>query len=183
MVEFRLGGDDLVEQPALAMLLARLNVRLRHRERLAKHASPLGGGNDHPGARGALEHEFPFLLGEVRLSRHRLLLDFAKHDALLLGGSIAPRRVARATLGEADGGVDRPAKADGASAERQQATPRQQPWGVGRYGGSERRVESNAPRAARDIGLSWVEGKHLFMAARRPSPLGCLMGAPRARRP
>ncbi len=42
VVELGLGRDNLVEQLALAVLLARLNVRLRYRERLADRASALG---------------------------------------------------------------------------------------------------------------------------------------------
>src|SRR6266566_3445525 len=74
VVELGLGGDNLVAQLALAVLLARLDVRLGYRERLADRASALGGDDDHAGARRSLEHEVPLLLCEVSLSRHRLLL-------------------------------------------------------------------------------------------------------------
>src|SRR5437660_5384569 len=74
VVELGLGRDNLVEQLALAVLLARLNVRLRYRERLADRASALGREDDHAGARRSLEHEVPLLRCEVSLSRHRSLL-------------------------------------------------------------------------------------------------------------
>src|SRR4029077_15511564 len=72
VVDLGLRRDNLVEQFALAVLLARLDVRLCYRERLADCASALGGDDDHAGARGSLEYEFPLLLGEVSLPRHRL---------------------------------------------------------------------------------------------------------------
>src|SRR5947209_2423316 len=74
VVELGLRRDNLVEQLALAVLLARLDVRLCYRERLPDRASALGGDDDHAGARRSLEHEVPLLLCEVSLSRHRLLL-------------------------------------------------------------------------------------------------------------
>src|SRR5438477_11275822 len=74
VIELGLRLDNLVEQLALAVLLARLDVGLRYRERLADRASALGGDDDHAGARRPLEHELPLLRCEVSLSRHRLLL-------------------------------------------------------------------------------------------------------------
>src|SRR5437764_10542914 len=74
VVELGLRRDNLVEQLALPVLLARLDVRLCNRDRLPDGASALCGDHDHAGARRSLEHEAPLLLCEVSLSRHRLLL-------------------------------------------------------------------------------------------------------------
>ena len=53
------------------MLLARLRVRLRHREGLPERPAALGGDHDHSRARRSLEDQLPFLRREVSLSRHR----------------------------------------------------------------------------------------------------------------
>ena len=45
-VELGLGGGDLVEQLALAVLLAGIDVRLADRERLAERPAPLSRGHD-----------------------------------------------------------------------------------------------------------------------------------------
>src|SRR4029079_7171931 len=65
-----LRGDELVEQLALAVLLSRLLVGLRDRERLAEAAAALGREHDHPGRHGPLRDELPLLLAEVGLRRH-----------------------------------------------------------------------------------------------------------------
>src|SRR5207247_9852408 len=57
VVDLGLRRDDLVEQLALAVLLARLDVRLGDRERLAARSSALGGDDDHARARGSLQPE------------------------------------------------------------------------------------------------------------------------------
>src|SRR6266571_8605178 len=74
VVELGLRRDNLVEQLALAVLLARLDVRPCYRERLPDRPAALGGEDEHAGARRSLEHEVPLLLCEVSLPRHRLLL-------------------------------------------------------------------------------------------------------------
>src|SRR5215204_5066468 len=70
-IHLRLGRDQLVQELALAVLLARLRVRLRHREGLPERAAALGSDHDHSRARRSLEDELPFLRREVSLSRHR----------------------------------------------------------------------------------------------------------------
>src|SRR5689334_1433384 len=69
-VDLRLGGDDLVEKLALAMLLAGLGVGLRHRERLADRSAPIRRDHDQPGAGRTLEDLRPLLVREVRLAGH-----------------------------------------------------------------------------------------------------------------
>src|SRR6266581_7984932 len=91
VVELGLRRDNLVEQLALAVLLARLDVRPCYCERLPDSAPALGGDDDHAGARRSLEHEVPLLLCEVSLPRHRLLLctvgrSYRGDDCLVAGG-------------------------------------------------------------------------------------------------
>src|SRR5205807_7023270 len=69
-VDLRLVGDDLVEQFALAVVLACLDVRLCDRDALAKCPSALRGGNDQARARRSLEDQLPLLGCEVGLARH-----------------------------------------------------------------------------------------------------------------
>src|SRR5438128_11775789 len=70
-VELGPARDDLVEQLALAVLLARLGVRLRNRKRLAEGSPTLSREHDHAGGRRSLHNGFPFLGTEVGLARHR----------------------------------------------------------------------------------------------------------------
>jgi hypothetical protein len=72
VVDLRLGRDDLVEQLAGAVLLARLGICLPDRERLPEGPALRGRDDDDPGARRSLEHRIPLLLGEVGLSGHPL---------------------------------------------------------------------------------------------------------------
>src|SRR6266496_131475 len=67
----RLRRDDLVQELALAMLPAGLDVGPRHRDRLTEATSPLRGEDDHAGARRSLQDELPLLLCEIGPSRHR----------------------------------------------------------------------------------------------------------------
>src|SRR5262245_34043710 len=69
-VELRLGGDDLVEQLALAVLLPRLGVRLGQGEALAEAPAALGGEDEHARDRRRLQDRLPLLLGECALPRH-----------------------------------------------------------------------------------------------------------------
>src|SRR5205085_9654772 len=55
-------GDDLVEQLAGAVLLARVHVRLADRERLTERSPVLCRRDDHAGSRRSLQHNLPFLL-------------------------------------------------------------------------------------------------------------------------
>ena len=82
VVELRFRGNDLVEQLALTVLLARLHVRLRHRDGFAERPAALGRDDYHAGAGRTLEHECPFLVCEVSSSSHRLLLS-DRHRASL----------------------------------------------------------------------------------------------------
>src|SRR5579859_1392018 len=63
-------GDDLVEQLTGAVVLARLDVRLGHRDRLAKASASLRRDDDQPGARRPLEDQRPLVGCEVGLARH-----------------------------------------------------------------------------------------------------------------
>src|SRR4029453_13658477 len=72
VVALRPRRDDLVQELAVTVLLARLDVRLPDRERLAEGSAALGGGDDDAGARRPLEYEVPLLLREVGLARHGL---------------------------------------------------------------------------------------------------------------
>src|SRR6266516_7063857 len=75
VVALRLGRDDLVQELALAVLPARLDVNLLHRNRrLAEATAALRGEDDHAGARRSLQDELPLLLSEVGSPRHRFLL-------------------------------------------------------------------------------------------------------------
>src|SRR4051812_10886024 len=69
-VPLRLCRDPLVEQLALAVLLSRLGVCLRHREALAYRAAALGHEDKHPGGGRSLEDELPLLLAEIGFPRH-----------------------------------------------------------------------------------------------------------------
>src|SRR5215471_16928202 len=62
---------DLVEKLALAVLGTRFDIRLRHGDRLAEHATVRRGQHDHPGGRGPLEHCLPFIWSEGGLRCHR----------------------------------------------------------------------------------------------------------------
>jgi len=61
VVELRFGGDDLVEQLALAMIAARLDVGLAECERFAERSASLGRNNHHSGGRRALQDQLPLL--------------------------------------------------------------------------------------------------------------------------
>src|SRR5439155_3667788 len=73
VIAFRLGGNDLVEQFAGAVVLAGLDVRLRHRNRLTETSASLRGHHDDAGARWSLQDERPLLWRETGLIRHVLL--------------------------------------------------------------------------------------------------------------
>src|SRR2546421_35310 len=60
-------GADLL---AGAVMLAGLGVGLGHRDRLAERAAALGGDHVEPGTGRALEHDVPFLRGEIGLAGH-----------------------------------------------------------------------------------------------------------------
>src|SRR5438093_750717 len=74
VVAFRLRRDDLVQKLALAMLPARLDVSLPHRDRLADRSAALGGDDDQACARRPLADQVPLVLREVSLGRHLLFL-------------------------------------------------------------------------------------------------------------
>src|SRR5512132_800449 len=69
-IHFGLGRDDLVEEPALAVLLPRLGVGLRHREGLADGAAAVRQDHDQPRARRPLQDRLPLLLREISLAGH-----------------------------------------------------------------------------------------------------------------
>ena len=46
----------------LTVLRTRLRIRLRHRERLARHPAPIGGDDDHARVHRGLADQVPFLL-------------------------------------------------------------------------------------------------------------------------
>src|SRR5437763_17063569 len=71
VVALGLRRDELVQELALAMLPAGLEVGLRHRDRLAEATSALRGDDDHAGARRSLQDELPTLLCEIGPSRYR----------------------------------------------------------------------------------------------------------------
>src|SRR5439155_10667895 len=62
------------EELARPVVLARLGVGPRHRDRLANGSPALRGDDDHPGARRAFEHGPPLLRGEIGLRGHVSLL-------------------------------------------------------------------------------------------------------------
>src|SRR6478735_6312192 len=62
VVALRPRADDLVQQLAVAVLRTRLRIRLRHRERLARHPALIGGDDDHARVHRGLADEVPFLL-------------------------------------------------------------------------------------------------------------------------
>src|SRR4051812_42300538 len=70
VVALRLGGDDRVEQLTVAVLLARLAVRLGHRERLAHHPAVVGHRHDHARHGWPRQDLIPFRLGEIGFSGH-----------------------------------------------------------------------------------------------------------------
>src|SRR5579859_6528770 len=70
VVALGLRGDDLVEQLAGAVVFARLDVRLGHRDRLAKAPASLRRDDDQPRARRPLEDQRPLVGREVGLARH-----------------------------------------------------------------------------------------------------------------
>ena len=63
-----------VEELALPVLLARLHVGLRHRDRLPESSSTLGGDDDHPGAGRTLQYDLPLLRREITPCCHAALL-------------------------------------------------------------------------------------------------------------
>src|SRR5260370_42042189 len=77
VVDLGLGGDDLVEQLAVAVVLAGLDIRPGDRKRLADRAPARGGDHDHASAGRSLEHELPLLLREVSPTRHRVPVTIA----------------------------------------------------------------------------------------------------------
>src|SRR3954468_540627 len=60
-VHLGLRADDLVEELALAVFGARLDVGLRYRDGLAERPTVSRGEHDQAGARGGLKHGRPFL--------------------------------------------------------------------------------------------------------------------------
>jgi hypothetical protein len=73
VIGLRLRRHDLVEQFALPVLLSRLHVCLRNRDRLAKGAAALRRDDDHAGARRTLERDLPLVPREISLSGHATL--------------------------------------------------------------------------------------------------------------
>jgi len=74
MIDVRSRRNELVEQLAVAMLLARLGVLLSHRQRLAERSSPLRRDHKHRCARRTLLDELPLVRFESCLGGHRNLL-------------------------------------------------------------------------------------------------------------
>src|SRR4051794_17590926 len=110
VIALGLGGDDLIDQLALAVLLARLAVCLGHRERLAHHPAVVGHRDDHARHRWPREHLVPLRLGEVCLGRHRspssqssgsrpcsAIRRIMPLTGTTIGGPTADRRAVRAT--------------------------------------------------------------------------------------
>src|SRR6478672_10074130 len=68
--QLRLRRHDLVQELALAVLLAGLRIRLRHRPRLAPGTTALRREHDQARARRSCKHGLPPLVAERGLRRH-----------------------------------------------------------------------------------------------------------------